>query len=95
VIELITTLNHIAVQQPDGQLNWFKPIQLPHPLEEDKKMTVGLHVSFNYEHGTVTIKDEIEHTFLVSECAFTVVKTDQDLFSCSPSDCANCSLCEK
>jgi hypothetical protein len=96
VKRLITTYNRIAVQTEDGRLKLFHPEVAVHPLEDDESFLKGMRISFDYQANTVTIKDGDESgTFSIDGCGFHIERMDNALASCSPADCASCSLgCE-
>jgi len=92
VTALVTVYNRIAIQTADGRLLAFSPREVQNPLDDETMITEGLVITFDYAGGTVTFEDNI---FSISECGFTVVKSNFLFGSggfCSPSDCANCSL---
>ncbi|MDR1927911.1 MAG: hypothetical protein LBQ33_04660 [Oscillospiraceae bacterium] len=96
VKKLTVSGNTIAVQTPDGHMEWFHSRKIPHPLEDEAEQLVGIVVSFDAANGTVEIKGDRSGQFVIKDCGFTVGKENAtETYACSPADCASCSLCGK
>jgi hypothetical protein len=93
VTGLITEQNRIAVQTPDGQLRMFRPVERISPIDDDETIIVGLTLAFDADNVTITESGLEPQTFSLSSCGFTITEDASNPFSCSPSACANCSLC--
>ncbi|MDR1891465.1 MAG: hypothetical protein LBQ48_00390 [Oscillospiraceae bacterium] len=96
-IKKLTVLgNTIAVQTSDSQMEWFHSRKIPHPLEDESEQLVGIAVSFDSGGGAVEIKGDRQGNFVIKDCGFTVGKENAgEAYTCSPADCASCSLCGK
>jgi hypothetical protein len=93
VTALVTTSSRIAVQTEDGRLLIFTPREVVNPLDDETIITDGLAISFNYDAYSVTFgKNSESSTFSVDKNGFSVIPYDGSAYTCSPSDCAGCSL---
>lgn len=93
VSALCTAHSRVAVQTDDGRLLMFSPCEVTNPLDDESMIVEGLKISFDYGAGTVTFTDGKGDTNLaVSDCGFTITEYSGTAHSCSPADCANCSL---
>jgi len=93
VTALVTVNNRIAVQTQDGRFLTFVPREVVNPLDDETKITEGLKIYFDYTKGTVTFEESgVKSTFPVNGSGFTVVPYNSSAYTCSPSDCASCSL---
>jgi hypothetical protein len=93
VTALKTAQNRVAVQTADGRLELFKPIERVSPLDDDATITVALELEFVANNVTITESGREPQTFSIEDCGFTVTETANKEYSCSPADCANCTLC--
>ena len=92
VTALITVSNRIAVTEGERFLT-FVPREVVNPLDDETMITEGLKISFDYTKGTVTFEgSDGKSTFPVNGSGFTVVPYNSSAYTCSPSDCASCSL---
>lgn len=94
LIKLTTSSDKIAVQKEDGVMKFMAPIEKKSPLDEDEIQIIPLQIIFNYENDIATITDEKSYEFSMSKCKFNILKGNQ-FPTCSPADCAGCSLCSK
>jgi hypothetical protein len=93
VTGLITEQNRVAVQTPDGQLRMFRPVERISPIDDEATILVGLAIAFGADRVTITQSGQEPQAFSLSDCGFTITEESNRAFSCSPSDCASCSLC--
>jgi len=92
VTALVTVTSRIAVTESERFLT-FAPREVVNPLDDETMITEGLKISFDYTGGTVTIEENNKKsTFSINGNGFTVVSHSGNAFTCSPSDCASCSL---
>lgn len=89
VKSLITFQNKIAVQTNDERLLWFMPQVIPAIDEDGDDTLAGLKVEFKGD----TIVFNGSQEFKREETGFTILPFMNGMPMCSPSDCANCSLC--
>jgi len=94
LIMLTTSSDKIAVQKSNGVMKFMVPIEVKNPLSEDENEIIPLQLKFNYEKNIVTITDEKSYDFFISECKFNILRGNLSP-TCSPDDCASCSLCSK
>ena len=94
LIKLITSSDKIAVQSPNGVMKFLVPIEIQNPLSEDENEIIPLKLEFDYENNKVKISDDKNYEFSLKECKFNIFKGSL-LPTCSPEDCASCSLCSK
>ncbi|MFP3156312.1 hypothetical protein LQZ18_18160 [Lachnospiraceae bacterium ZAX-1] len=93
VKQIITAYSRIAVQTQDGSLKMFRPSKTVHPLDDDAVFVKGMKIGFDYESNTVTIvSDDSSGAFFIDKCGFHIEHIDSAQASCSPTDCAGCSL---
>lgn len=93
VSSLMTVSNRIAVQTADERFITFTPREVINPLDDETMMTEALRVSFDYDEGTVTLAGgSDEATFPVADSGFTVAPHTCVEQTCSPTDCASCSI---
>jgi antitoxin component YwqK of YwqJK toxin-antitoxin module len=93
VTSLVTISNRIAVQTGDERFLTFTPREVVNPLNNETMMTEGLAISFDYAEGTVSFDGSGEKsTFQVNRNGFTVTAYNASVYTCSPEDCASCSL---
>jgi hypothetical protein len=91
VASLITVSNRIAVTEGE-HFKTFSPREVVNPLDDETMITEGLKISFDYNENTVTFEENAEKsTFSLNE-GFTVIPFNGSAFTCSPSDCASCSM---
>jgi hypothetical protein len=93
ITELITVRNRVAVQTSDGHLKLFRPIERISPLDDESTISIGLIITFGLDCVTFTESGKTPQTFTLSDCSFTVTKTANRDYTCSPADCASCSKC--
>ena len=89
---LITADHSIYVQTEDGMMKKYSPHLKQHPLYDDVLAVSGIRLEFDQESKTVIIEKE---RFSLETCGFTLEPFKRPGMHCSPSDCANCSLCNK
>lgn len=89
---LITCDQSIYVQTDDGGLKKYSPHVKPHPLYDELLAVSGIPVKFFPESGEVMIEND---RYDLGLCGFTLEPFARPGMHCSPSDCANCSLCNK
>ncbi|MCI1857593.1 MAG: hypothetical protein LKI80_05460 [Sporolactobacillus sp.] len=93
LIQLITSENRVDVQTEDGHLKVIEPKLVNSPLDDETVMREGMTVRFDHEHGLVhLINGDGNHPFSLSESGFSIGRVDNPYWSCSPSQCASCSL---
>lgn len=92
VSSLITCDNSIYIQTNDEQLEKHSPIIKPHPMADDQLTVSGFRVAFDYKLDEAVI---LTKRYSLTDCGFTIEPFTRPGFYCSPSDCANCSLCNK
>ncbi|WP_124064789.1 hypothetical protein [Clostridium sp. E02] len=92
VSSLITCDNSIYIQTKDEQLVKHSPIIKTHPMADDQLTVSGFRVEFDYEADEVIL---LTQRYSLKDCGFTIEPFKRPGFYCSPSDCANCSLCNK
>ena len=90
LVSLVTTMNRIGVQTEDDRFLWYAPSVFSPSPEEKTEVLRGLRLDFT-ERG-VRINGEEE--FLLSGTGFTILPFQSGATSCSPTDCANCTLCK-
>ncbi|WP_143319643.1 hypothetical protein [Clostridium sp. HBUAS56010] len=89
---LITCDHSIYVQTEEGSIVKYTPEQKMHPLYDDVLTVSGLKVEFDYNSRQVTMGGQ---SYCLNRCGFTIEAFQRPGMHCSPSDCANCSLCNK
>ena len=89
---LITCDHSIYVQTEDGVMKKYSPHIKPHPLYDEILTVSGMKVEFFSESGEVMIEKD---RYDLKSCGFTLEPFARPGMHCSPSDCANCSLCNK
>lgn len=89
---LITCDYSIYIQTENGDLEKHSPKLKAHPLYDDVLTVSGLTLKFDYEAGEAVIDG---HKYSIEACGFTIEPFQRPGMHCSPSDCANCSLCNK
>lgn len=94
LLKFTTSTDKIAVQKPNGVMQFMVPLEIKSQLDENETELIPLQLTFNYDDNTVTIIDEKSYTFSISECRFNILKGSLSP-TCSADDCANCSLCSK
>lgn len=95
VTSLITVHNRIGAQTQDGRMHIFSPREIINPLDGETMITEGLKITFDYAANTVTFKEsEREKTVPITNTAFTIIAHSATAggMTCSPSDCASCSM---
>lgn len=90
LLSLVTTMNRIGVQSKDDRFLWYAPSVFRPSSEEETEVLRGLRLAFT-EHG---VRMNGEEEFLLSDTGFTILPFLSGASSCSPTDCANCSLCK-
>lgn len=93
IIALTTVSSRISVQTSDGALTWYTPKTIPLTDDGQESVTRPLRVRFDYSLNQVEIHDGEPHVFPLSGTWFLTAKASA-LPTCSPTDCANCSLCK-
>jgi hypothetical protein len=92
VTALVTVSSRIAITEGERFLT-FSPREVTNPLDDETMITEGLKIYFDYTGGTVTFEEGgVKSTFPIDGNGFTVVPYNGAAFTCSPSDCASCSL---
>lgn len=92
VTSLVTVNNRIAVTEGERFLT-FSPREVVNPLDDETMITEGLKISFDYDKSVVTFyENDKKSTFPINENGFTVIPFNGNAFTCSPLDCASCSL---
>ena len=94
LVKRTTSSDKIAVQNPNGVMKFMIPIEKKSPLFEDEMELIPLQLKFDYENDIVTITDEKSYDFSITKCKYNIFKGRLSP-TCSPEDCANCSLCSK
>ncbi len=92
IISLVTSSDRIAVKSPEGVMKFITPIEVKNPLSEDESTLIPVKLDFNYAKNTVTITNDKSHVFDLDKSDFSIFKGSLSP-TCSPSDCASCSLC--
>lgn len=87
---LITTVNKIAVQTENGELIMYKPKVIPSLCDDNEESVQGLKI--NFSTNGISFNDEVK-VYSYEESGFTVMSFSNGFPTCSPSNCANCSLC--
>lgn len=90
VASLISGYNKIGVQTADEALLWYSPKIIPPPCEDEDETVSGLKISFTSDG--VSFNNE-GRMFSYKDSGFTVLPFLNGMPTCSPTDCANCSLC--
>ncbi len=91
IVSLVTVSNRVAVTEGE-RFKTFSPREVVNPLDDETMITEGLKISFDYNENTVTFEENAEKsTFSLNE-GFTVIPFNGNAFTCSPSDCASCSM---
>ncbi|MFT3951523.1 MAG: hypothetical protein QM689_06180 [Oscillospiraceae bacterium] len=93
VKSLITTSSRIAVLNADGVMKFITPIEVVLPDEENPSEIIPVKISFDYDTDTVALTVQSTFRYHISECKFSIFKSSFTAPSCSPSDCASCSIC--
>jgi hypothetical protein len=88
-----TVENKVLVQTKQEEFLIFKPEEKIHPLQDDKMIKIPMKIFFDLDEDKVTITSEEKREFVMKETGFTIQKVDVGRMGCSPTDCANCSLC--
>ncbi len=94
IIQLTTCTDKIAVHSADGKLKFITPIEVENPENIDEKIILGTVIKFDYENDIVKFINDQTYTFSISTSNFNIFKSNNPT-SCSPEDCASCSLCNK
>jgi len=93
IIALTTVKNRIAAQVENERPLLFAPREVVNPLDGESMITEGLKISFDYDTDTVQFAEgENDTILLISGCAFTVAAHSASALTCSPANCAACSL---
>jgi len=92
VTALVTVNSRIAVTESERFLI-FSPREVVNPLDDETMITEGLIIYFDYTGDTVTFDQSgVKTTVPINGSGFTVVPYNSSAYTCSPSDCASCSL---
>lgn len=89
---LISMTNRIGVQTEEGGFVLFGPKTIPAVSDEEDETYEGIKLSFSADG--VRFNDE-KKEYNYKTCGFTIMKFQNGMPTCSPSDCASCSLCKK
>lgn len=89
---LITCDHSIYVQTDDEEMKKYSPHVKVHPLYDELLAVSGIQIEFLKETGEVIIDHD---KYDLELCGFTIEPFVRPGLHCSPSDCANCSLCNK
>jgi hypothetical protein len=89
---LITCDHSIYVQTDDEEMKKYSPHVKVHPLYDELLAVSGIQIEFLMETGEVMIDHD---KYDLELCGFTIEPFVRPGLHCSPSDCANCSLCNK
>jgi len=93
IIALTTVHNRIAARIENEKPLLFAPREVVNPLDGESMITEGLKISFDYDTDTVQFTEGENNTILlISGCAFTITAHSASTLTCSPADCAACSL---
>lgn len=92
VQSLITCDHSVYVQTEEEKIIKYSPRIKVHPLYDDVLTVSGLNIKFDFDAEEVIIGDQ---TYSLQTCGFTIEPFQRPGMHCSPSDCANCSLCNK
>ncbi len=92
VHSLVTCDNAVFVQTEEGVLEKYTPYIKSHPLYDDVLTVSGMKLEFDYQTNELVIGN---HRYSLKTCAFTIEPFQRPGMHCSPSDCANCSLCNR
>ncbi len=91
--KLATVSDQVGVTEESGRFHLLSPLQKLDPLDDDRKITLPLRISFEAEELIIT--DDKEHRFDGKTVRLNVFQRysglGQENQSCSPSDCASCS----
>lgn len=93
VTALTSATSRISVQTADGALTWYAPKTVPLTDDGSESVTYPLQFRFDYPLDQVAIHDGADHVFPISGSWFITARASAAP-SCSPSDCASCSLCK-
>ena len=91
VTSLVTVSARIAVTEGE-RFKTFSPREVVNPLDDETMITEGLKISFDYNENTVTFEENAEKSTVSLNEGFTVIPFNGNAFTCSPSDCASCSM---
>jgi hypothetical protein len=91
VTALVTVSARIAVTEGE-RFKTFSPREVVNPLDDETMITEGLKISFDYNKNTVTFEENDEKSTVSLNEGFTVIPFNGNAFTCSPSDCASCSM---
>jgi len=93
IIALTTVNNRVAVKVENEHLLLFAPREVVNPLDGESTITEGLKISFDYDTDTVQFDEGGNNTILlISACVFTITAHSASALTCSPTDCASCSM---
>lgn len=92
VQSLVTCDNSVYVQTEEGDLEKYTPDIKSHPLYDDVLTVSGMKLEIDYHSNELVIRN---HRYSLDTCGFTIEPFQRPGMHCSPSDCANCSLCNK
>ncbi len=87
---LVTMYHKVAVQTNDERLLMFGPQVIPSGDPEEGPRIVGMKISFTPKG----VMFGAEGPFNLEENGFTLLPFNEGMPSCSPADCASCSLCK-
>ena len=91
VTALVTVSARVAVTEGE-RFKTFSPREVVNPLDDETMITEGLKIYFDYNKNTVTFEENAEKTTVSLNEGFTVIPFNGNAFTCSPSDCASCSM---
>lgn len=89
---LVTCDNAVFVQTEEGVLEKYTPCIKSHPLYDEVLTVSGMKLEFDYQSNELVIGN---HRYSLKTCGFTIEPFKRPGLHCSPSDCANCSLCNR
>ncbi|MCO7124867.1 hypothetical protein NIE88_03640 [Sporolactobacillus shoreicorticis] len=93
VIKLITSENRIDVRNEEGYLEKIEPKLVVNQLDGETMVRKGIAICFNYERDQVVMNNgDGECCFSLSNSGFTIETVENPYWTCSPSQCAGCSM---
>lgn len=93
LVQLVTSESRVDIQTEDGHLKVVEPKLMNNPLDDETVQREGMTVRFDYQKDVLHLKNsDGDHQFPLSKSGFTIEEVDNPYWSCSPSQCASCSL---
>lgn len=88
-----TADNKVLVQTDKEEFMILKPMETMHPLHDDETVRIAMKIVFDFEADCVSVKADKEYVFSMKTTKFTIQQIETQQMGCSPTDCANCSMC--